>query len=86
MSKKVVLIITVVIVAVIVIYLLVTRNNNENSLLPTLETIGVDSSTVTKTGSVDELEDGCFYVWHNGKSDDITSDLGSAVSMDVFRL
>ena len=86
MSKKVVLIITVVIVAVIVIYLLVTRNNNENSLLPTLETIGVDSSTITKTGSVDEHEDGCFYVWHNEKSDDITSDLGSAVSMDVFRL
>lgn len=87
MNKKILLIISAVIVAGILIYFFLTGGEEGFSIsLPSLETVGSDEATVTNASSVDELEDGCFYVWHNDKTDDITEDLENAPSMDVFKL
>lgn len=51
----------------------------------TLETVGSDATTKTEVMTVEDLEDGCYYVWHNANSD-IEDDLNGAVSKDVFKL
>lgn len=86
MSKKILFIVSAVIVVIIVAYFFITGGNGEGFSLPSLETVGSDEATVANTGAVDDLEDGCFYVWHNEKTSDIKEDLEHTSSMDVFKL
>jgi hypothetical protein len=87
MKRKILFIIaTIVVVGIVVYIILFSRDGGFSIPVPALETVGSDEATVTKTASVDDLEDGCFYVWHNDQSNDITEDLNHTSSMDVFKL
>lgn len=48
------------------------------------ETYGSDKATQTKASMVEQLEDGCFYVWHNEKADNVMEDLKGVAQSDVF--
>lgn len=52
----------------------------------TPETIGIDDGTQKTVLSVYDLENGCYYVWHNEKETDIKNDLSGTVGAEVFRL
>lgn len=82
MKKKGLIISIIIVVVAVLIYFYVTGGLP----VPTLKTVGSDEETIMKTSSVDDLEDGCFYVWHNDNSNDITEDLENTSSMDVFKL
>ena len=82
MSKKVIIIVSAIIVVGIIIYILFFNNGEA----PTFETYGSDNNTSTTSSSVDKLEDGCFYVWHNPNARSIEEDLKGVSSMDVFKL
>lgn len=84
MSKKWLFIISGIVVVGIIIYIIFFKNSEEP--LISFETYGSDSNTISNTGSVDDLEDGCFYVWHNNNAKSIEEDLNGAASMDVFKL
>ena len=86
MSKKILFIVSAVIVVIIVAYFFITGGNGEGFSLPSFETVGSDEATVANTGAVDDLEDGCFYVWHNEKTSDIKEDIKQTSSKDVFKL
>ncbi len=87
MNKKILFIISAIVVVGILIYFFLTGGEGGFSVsILSFETVGSDKETVKNTSSVDDLEDGCFYVWHNDKADDITEDLENATSLDVFRL
>lgn len=51
----------------------------------TLSTVGSDEKTEKEVFTVDDLEDGCYYVWHNANAS-IEDNLNGTVSRDVFRI
>lgn len=53
---------------------------------PAFETIGSDKETLSAVSSIAQLEDGCYYVWHNDAQTDIQTDLNGTVSDNIFRL
>lgn len=50
-----------------------------------LKTVGSDNETKKEAITVENLEDGCYYVWHNPNSN-IEADLNGTVGRDVFRI
>ena len=87
MGKKILIITSAVIVVVLIAYFFLSGSEEGFSIaLPSFETVGSDESTVKHTASVDDLEDGCFYVWHNEKASDISEDLENTSSLEVFKL
>lgn len=46
------------------------------------DTYSANNQTIRQTAYVDELKNGCFYVWHNEKSKDISKDLNATVPED----
>lgn len=51
------------------------------------ETYGQNEETLkANVTTIDDLKDGCFYVWHNEAVDDITTDLNGTFAKDVFKL
>lgn len=79
MKNKILIFITAVVVIVVVIYILVVKG------ILVLPTIGMDSETKTTIISADDLEDGCYYIWHNSKST-IQDDLQGTMDEDAFKI
>lgn len=50
------------------------------------DTFGQNEQTKKQASSVDELADGCYYIWHNENSNDIKKDLEGIAASDVFKL
>lgn len=48
------------------------------------DTFGQNEQTKKQTGSVDELADGCYYIWHNENSNDIKKDLEGIAASDLL--
>lgn len=51
-----------------------------------LATFGSDLETMKQARVVDELEDGCFYIWHNEKESDIKVDLEKGSEDYIFQM
>lgn len=45
-----------------------------NAGIITFDTYSANNQTTTEAATVDALTNGCYYVWHNDKTDDITKD------------
>lgn len=52
----------------------------------TFDTFGQNNQTITEASSVDQLSNGCYYIWHNDKTDDIKNDLAGSSDGNVFKL
>lgn len=50
------------------------------------ETFGENEQTQKHVNSVNDLADGCYYIWHDEKNNDITDDLEGVADSDVFKL
>lgn len=50
------------------------------------DTFSQNNKTITEAASVKDLTNGCYYVWHNEKTDDITNDLDGISEENVFKL
>lgn len=50
------------------------------------DTYSANNKTATEAYSVEELTNGCFYVWHNDRTNDITKDLNGISTVPVFKL
>lgn len=57
-----------------------------NAGIITFDTYSANNQTATEAASVDALTNGCYYVWHNEKSNDITKDLNGTADTNVFKL
>lgn len=80
MSKKILVVITIAVVFVTIGYILVAKG------IISFPTMGENQETPQKVLSVNDLEDGCYYVWHNSSGSDIEDDLQGTVNPDVFRI
>ena len=80
MNKKILMILLIVLGALALAYVFISTG------VIKLETVGADQETPTTIISVEDLEDGCYYVWHNEKTTDITEDLKGTVDKDVFKI
>lgn len=52
----------------------------------TFDTFGQNNQTIAEASSVEQLSNGCYYVWHNDETDDIRNDLEGASGQNVFKL
>lgn len=79
-KKKLIFFLIVIGIIVLIITLILTG-------VITFDTVGQNNQTVTEASSVDQLSNGCYYVWHNDKTDNIINDLADTTSGEiVFRL
>ena len=78
MKKKGLVISCVVVGVVALLYFFVSNGTI------TFDTYSESEKTVSAVRVVEELEDGCFYVWHNEKIDDIQEDLTVPAESNVF--
>ena len=53
--------------------------------LPEFATLGAEEEEVPMI-SIEDLKDGCYYVWHNPESESIKADLNGTTNMDAFKL
>lgn len=79
--KKKVMILILFIVGLAVLVVMLYWNG-----IITFDTYSANNKTISETSTVDELQNGCYYVWHNDKSDDITGDLEGVADANVFKL
>lgn len=78
MKKKLLIVVLFVVLVIVFLFL--------NGTL-SFETYGQNEETISKNvTTVDDLKDGCFYVWHNDSESDIATDLNGSFSSDVFRI
>lgn len=80
MSKKFLFVSVGIIGVIAIVYVFISTG------LIKFETIGMDAETPVNIISVENLEDGCYYVWHNDKESNIENDLKGTVGQDVFRV
>lgn len=80
MKKKHLILILIVVGIIVFCYLMISSG------VITFGTFSQNDETKTQTASVDDLKDGCYYVWHNDKKSDISDDLNGLADADVFKI
>ena len=79
MSKKIFIGICVVMIVVIIVYTLLSSG------IVTFETVGENEETPASVVSAEDLQDECFYIWHDSHST-LEEDLEGTSEADVFNL
>jgi len=79
MNKKFLITISIISGIVLLFYLLIHFG------VITPETFGANPEAANSAMSVYDLENGCYYVWHNENETDIKKDLTGPVGTEVFR-
>jgi hypothetical protein len=80
MSKKILIVFSAIIGIFLVAYLMISMG------ILNFETVGEDNETPMSVISVEDLQDGCYYIWHDDNKTDIQDDLKGTAEKTVFSL